>query len=222
MNTNPRAKRILCFGDSNTWGRIPGDDNKARYPSNIRWTGVLQDLLGKNYEIIEEGLNGRTTTRNSPFKAGKNGIEYLFPSLESQNPIDLVILALGKNELKSQYNVSAENIGDGISKCIKVVKKEGFDTKNKIPKILLISPAIIIEKPRYRFDKIVNDFEGGNKKSKKLARIYETIAIKENAFFIDSSKIIEVGSDGIHINEESHSKLGKHLANFVKDIIFKN
>jgi len=41
MNTNPLAKRILCFGDSNTWGRIPGDDNTARFPSNKRWTGVL-------------------------------------------------------------------------------------------------------------------------------------------------------------------------------------
>ncbi|NBT63057.1 MAG: G-D-S-L family lipolytic protein, partial [Planctomycetia bacterium] len=52
-------KNILCFGDSNTWGYVPGIGN--RYPKQIRWTGILQNLLGNSSFIIEEGLNGRTT-----------------------------------------------------------------------------------------------------------------------------------------------------------------
>ena len=71
MNTNPDAFRILCYGDSNTWGYTP--ISKKRYPANIRWTGVLQNLLGKDFWIIEEGLNGRTTNLEEPGKNGENG-----------------------------------------------------------------------------------------------------------------------------------------------------
>ena len=52
-------KRILCFGDSNTWGYVPSSDAE-RYPASIRYPRVLQDKLGKDYEVIEEGLPGRT------------------------------------------------------------------------------------------------------------------------------------------------------------------
>ena len=50
---------ILCYGDSNTYGYNPV--NGLRYPKDVRWTGVLQKLLGEQYAVIEEGCNGRTT-----------------------------------------------------------------------------------------------------------------------------------------------------------------
>ena len=115
MNTNPKAIRVLAFGDSNTWGRVPGGDNNARFPLNIRWTGVLQELLGNEYEIIEEGLKGRTTNVNTHFKAGKNGKEYLLPCLESHKPLDFVILSLGSNDLKARYNRSPEDSAKEIA-----------------------------------------------------------------------------------------------------------
>ena len=46
------GKRILCIGDSNTWGYIPGSGE--RYEKNVRWTGKLAQMLGENYEVIEE------------------------------------------------------------------------------------------------------------------------------------------------------------------------
>lgn len=46
MNTNPSAKRILCFGDSNTWGHIPNPGKSDRYPSNVRWTGASTMYIG--------------------------------------------------------------------------------------------------------------------------------------------------------------------------------
>lgn len=53
-------RKILCFGDSNTYGLIPGTED--RYSKEIRRTGRIQtNLLVKGYEIIEEGLCGRTT-----------------------------------------------------------------------------------------------------------------------------------------------------------------
>lgn len=52
------AKTILCYGDSNTWGNVPS--SFLRYPRDVRWPAVLQNLLGEDYEVISEGLCGRT------------------------------------------------------------------------------------------------------------------------------------------------------------------
>lgn len=51
-------KHILCYGDSNTHGYIPGG---GRYDDDTRYTGILAKLLGSDYRIIEEGLNSRTS-----------------------------------------------------------------------------------------------------------------------------------------------------------------
>ena len=66
-------KRIVCYGDSNTWGYTPGTG--ARYPEDVRWTGRLQRALGPGYAVVEEGLNGRTTimrTRPTRTATAKN------------------------------------------------------------------------------------------------------------------------------------------------------
>ena len=94
-------KNILCFGDSNTWGYVPGTGN--RYPKQIRWTGLLQNLLGDSFFIIEEGLNGRTTVLDDPTRIAKNGMTYLRPCLDSQAPIDLVVMMLGTNDCKHRF-----------------------------------------------------------------------------------------------------------------------
>ena len=78
-------KRILCFGDSNTWGYIPGTGE--RYAPDVRWTGVAQKLLGDDYLLIEEGLNGRTTMYPHPCKPWQTGIG----SLEAGKDADIVI-----------------------------------------------------------------------------------------------------------------------------------
>ena len=51
-------KRILCFGDSNTYGFIP--ENGLRYDENTRWTGILKKISGDEFQIIEAGGNNRT------------------------------------------------------------------------------------------------------------------------------------------------------------------
>ncbi len=49
-------KRILCYGDSNTWGYAEG---VGRLPSKERWTGVYQRVHGERYQILECGILGR-------------------------------------------------------------------------------------------------------------------------------------------------------------------
>src|SRR6266581_6911945 len=110
MNANPQAKRILCYGDSNVWGQIPS--TFERYDSNIRWTGLLQQLLEYDYELIEEGLGGRTTIFDDANKESCNGKKYLLPCLQSHNPLDIIILLLGTNDLKEKFNQTPEQVAD--------------------------------------------------------------------------------------------------------------
>src|ERR1700750_1283342 len=90
-------KRVLCFGDSLTWGWIPVAEGMPtqRYPRDVRWTGVLADRLGEGYEVIEEGLSARTTNVDDPTDPRLNAGAYLPGSLASHLPLDLVILLLG-------------------------------------------------------------------------------------------------------------------------------
>jgi len=86
-------KTIVCFGDSNTWGFDPASGE--RFPADVRWPGVLRAQLGGGYQVIEEGLNGRTTTVDDPLQPHRNGLTYLPPCLESHKPLDLVTIMLG-------------------------------------------------------------------------------------------------------------------------------
>ena len=212
MNTNPNAKRILCYGDSITWGRIPGDDNAARYSINKRWPGILQNLLGNEYEVIEEGLNGRTTNLESPLKAGKNGAVYLFSCLEAHKPLDVIILSLGKNNLKSMYNATPESICNGIGTCLQIISREGKTASGETPKMIIVSPPIIEEKERMRFGKKEVDFLGANEKSKKLGEMYLNIAEKHNIEYLDLAEYVKVSEiDGVHLDKNEHHKIAEIL-----------
>ncbi len=111
-------KRILCFGDSYTWGYIPWS-NHERFSENIRFPKKLQELLGEKFEIIEEWLNSRTLNSEDerPWKQGRNGSSYLIPCLDSHDPLNLVILLLGTNELKHIYQNSPEQIWNLLKVC---------------------------------------------------------------------------------------------------------
>src|SRR6185436_143967 len=97
-------KTILCFGDSNTWGFIPESITEPfwrRHAPDVRWPGVLARELGSGYSVIEEGLGGRTTVHDDPVMGNRNGSLHLPPCLESHKPLDLVVLMMGTNYLKS-------------------------------------------------------------------------------------------------------------------------
>ena len=69
-------KSVLAFGDSNTWGLVPGTGSRVRYPENIRWTGLLQSRLNDT-RVIEEGLCGRTTVFEDELRGGRKGLSPL-------------------------------------------------------------------------------------------------------------------------------------------------
>ena len=217
MNTNPRAKRILCFGDFYTWGYRPLT-NHLRFDSNTRWTGVLQEKLGDDFEIIEEGLNSRSLDSNDPRpgKEGRDGSKYLIPCLDTHDPVDLVILMLGSNELKENYGKTVEQIVDILEqRFVGVILNRKSQFKNSKPKLLLIAPPIIDETKEY-----ARSHKYKTEKSKKLSEILRNKYIKsEKLIFVDSNDYVEPGDDGVHIDETSHKKLAEGLFPKIKEIL---
>lgn len=209
--------RILCYGDSNTWGYISGS-NHQRYGNDERWTKILEKLLGSDFEIIEEGLNSRTLISNDtrPGKEGKNGYEYLIPCLDTHDPIDLVILMLGTNELKSTYNKSAKDIGEMLEKYfVKTILNRKSQLKDSYPILLIIAPPIVSEEQEYC--KANDKYLGATQKSKELNDIYKNIAERYNCEFL-SNQGLETGIDGVHLTKESHKKLAEMLEDKINNI----
>ena len=93
-------RQILCFGDSNTYGLIPGTAN--RYSWGTRWTSILDEKLQfYGYRVAEEGLCGRTTMLAEAYRPGRSGIDMLPAILETHRPLELVVLMLGANDCKT-------------------------------------------------------------------------------------------------------------------------
>ena len=210
--------RILCYGDSNTWGYISDSDHQ-RHSKTERWTGVLQNMLGDNFEIIEEGLNSRTLISNDtrPGKEGKNGYEYLIPCLDTHDPIDMVILMLGTNEIKNIYNKTAKDVGEMLEKYfVKIILSRKSQLKDSYPSLLIVVPPLVNEELNATHFQ-TNKYEGATQKSKELNDIYKDIAERYNCYFL-SNQGLETGIDGVHLTKESHKKLAEMLKDKINNI----
>jgi lysophospholipase L1-like esterase len=206
-------KKILCYGDSNTWGYSPRAGE--RFPQDVRWTGVLSDELGDGYEVIEEGLNGRTTVWDDPIEGYRNGKTYLIPCLESHQPMDLVVIMLGTNELKMRFSLSVYDIAEGVRVLVDIVQKSEAGRDGGPPKLLLMAPP-----PIAKLTEFAEMFEGAEAKSKKFAEHYRRIAEEQGCEFFDTSEvIISSDIDGIHFEAGEHQKLGKAVAELVRKIL---
>lgn len=215
MNTNPNATRILCFGDSNTWGR--GGANNDRFLASERWTGILQQKLGPTYEILEEGLRSRTADLDDydEKNPGRNGATYLRPCLESHYPTDLVILWLGTNDLKKKFDRQPKDIAQAIKKLVTMIKTVGKTATNQSPQILLISPPLVREEVL----KTGSQFIGAGEKSKQLGPLLKQLASEMQIAFIDLAESTKTGdADGVHLEKEMHQLVAEEFLKIINSI----
>lgn len=118
-------KRILCFGDSNTWGYMV---TGGRFDEDVRWPMRLQTLLGEDFRVIEEGFNGRTCVFDDPVEGGyKSGLDYLPACVMSHSPLDLVIIMLGTNDMKKRFGMTAFTIGGAVTQLVKAARAHALD-----------------------------------------------------------------------------------------------
>jgi lysophospholipase L1-like esterase len=203
---------ILCYGDSNTWGYVPL--TAARLVRAERWPTLLQSHLGHGYHVIAEGLNGRTTAWDEPFRPGRNGRESLLPLLESHAPLALVIIMLGTNDLKHHLNVSAHESARGLSTLIKIAQKSETGINAKPPEVLVLAPPIFGELSEL----MAHHFEAGCEKSRHLSRHYRQACADLGCHFFDTNAEVSVGADGIHLDAAGQQRLAKVLAPMVRQL----
>ena len=215
-------KHILCLGDSNTHGYCadPADCfGGIRFTEEQRWTRLLQDALGQDYLVIEEGLSGRTTCFDDPIHEGLNALDYIYPCLKSHEAIDLLIIMLGTNDCKDRFYASAACIGLGMARLVKKAK----DTDcwgGRQPNILVIAPPPIGEG---MLTSPVAATMGSLcvEKSRQLARCYREQCELLGVSFLDAG---EVGCefnqiDFMHLTSRGHRALAEKLAELVPELI---
>ncbi len=199
-------KTIVCYGDSNTWGANPKDD--TRLPIDTRWPGVLQELLGQNYLVISEGLPGRTLVANDPAKPQRTGITHLQAILETHDPIDLVIVMLGTNDIKTTYNLSAEDIANHLEQTIQLIRNAKSELLIQ-PKILIVCPPSPVKPERGEIDSRMVRYP---EIFKKLPELYEKIAEKTGCGYLNAGNYISSSKiDGYHLDSDAHMKLAEKI-----------
>jgi lysophospholipase L1-like esterase len=216
-------KNILCYGDSNTFGVNPNFTGEAESPfrwgREIRWTGRLQMLLGKDYYVIEEGLGGRTTAWDDQTVSGRNGLTSFLPVLQSHEPLDLVIIMLGTNDLKGIYHASVMEIGRGLESLLKICLDPYTYDDRRIPKVLVISPIHLGKNIDQSWLGGVFD-ETSFRRSQMLSGEYEKIANRYKCAFFNAASVAKPSViDGVHMEAESHEKLAYAVHDLVKEVL---
>jgi lysophospholipase L1-like esterase len=216
VDTNPAAFTVLCFGDSNTRGQRPDAYEMGRLPVDLRWTGRLQNLLGDRYSIIEEGLNGRTIDLDYADRPGCNGRAYLVPCLLSHSPLDLVVLMLGTNDIKSQFGRTADDIAAALGRLTDDIEEYAENRAGSTPLILLVSPIHIdTTRPGYAELTAASYDTRSPATSRGLATVLRQLAGTRRVLFADAATVAEPGDDGVHLTLDSHHRLAELLADMI-------
>lgn len=210
--------KVLCFGDSNTYGYSPTDEDH-RYPYKKRWTSILQQALGKQAVITVDGFNGRTTDCDRTDKANCNGVKGYLETLKQDSEYDVVVFMLGTNDTIIQLDRSVKEISDGMKKLMDLTAERVKSTAGGKPKIIIVAPGHVQSDLQgtpfaHQFD------ETSVSKSIKLSDVYRQLAKRYQAHFIDGTKLDVSDVDCIHLTPQGHRQLAGLIFKQIKS--FKN
>jgi lysophospholipase L1-like esterase len=216
------------FGDSNSWGFVPcrANESTIRYDAFTRWPAVMAARLGSDFELVEEALSGRTTDLDdaqidlpSAHLRGAvfNGAKILPALLASHLPLDLVIIMLGTNDLKTRFKRNAHQIAIAALGLARLIAEceGGVATSYPTPKVLLVAPPPVGTKFHDPAD-----WAGSHQKSLELGSALRDASAVANLPFLDAGEVIGTdGIDGIHFSAEAQKKLGEFVAKKVLHIL---
>lgn len=209
-------KSILAFGDSLTWGFVAG--RFERHPFEVRWPNVLAAGLEGRARVIEEGMNGRTTVFPDPTDiAERNGAVALPMLLTTHQPLDLVIIMLGTNDIKYANRCRAFDASMGMARLVQIVQTFPWIRTASPPQILIMSPPALCQTT----DEWFNDLWGhAIAESKLFAKHYSRVAEDMGIHFFDAGQVAKTDpTDGGHLDAENTRAIGRALVPVVKNIL---
>ena len=179
--------RMLCYGDSNTYGYDPRGFFGGRYPKESRWVDILMQRTG--WEIRNEGQNGREIP-SRPFQYQRAG------ELLTQSAPDVFAIMLGTNDLLRGYSA--------VETCSRM---EAFlrYLQPKCGRLLLIAPP-----PMKRGEWVTE--ESLIAESVKLAESYQALSQKLGIAFVNAGQWnVPLTFDGVHFTEAGHRAFAEGL-----------
>lgn len=202
-------KTVLAFGDSLTWGYDA--TTLARHQREHRWPVTLSETLGGRVDVVAEGLNGRTTAFDDHLgEAERNGARLLPTLLTTHKPLDLVIILLGTNDLKPAVAGQAIASKQGMAKLVGLVRRHDWSLEAGMPEILIVAPPPFCETANPDFAAM---FAGKIEESRMLGSMYGDLADELECGFFDASTVAKTTPlDGIHLDADNTSAIGKALA----------
>jgi lysophospholipase L1-like esterase len=209
-------KSILAFGDSLTWGFVAGTWERHAFAD--RWPNALTAGLGGKARVIEEGMNGRTTVFPDPTDgAERNGAVALPMLLTTHQPLDLVIIMLGTNDIKYASRCRAFDASMGMARLVEIVQRFPWIKTASPPQVLIVSPPALCKTN----DEWFNDLWGhALAESKLFTKHYKRVADDMGVHFFDAGSVaVTDPTDGGHLDAKNTHAIGEALVPVVKGIL---
>lgn len=206
--------KIVCFGDSNTYGFDPRLGSSGRYDSDERWTGILDEIEG--FSVVNEGLNGRCIPDS------RSGFESLTSVLKKNQDADVFAILLGTNDLFMIRNITAERIADRMRGVFQNVPALRDFARKEGKHILIVSPTRPSE--HVLFYEMAGIPSGQTKEStaQVMARLPEAMKLCAGEFgadFVNAGEWdIPLSYDGIHFSEAGHRRFAEHMAEILEGL----
>lgn len=204
-------KTVLCFGDSLTWGSRP--DGGGRHDFDDRWPNVLRAGLA-GVDVVADGLRGRTTSMDqhaSP--ANMNGAALLPSVMHAHGPLELVIIALGANDVYWGYPLTRAL--RGLEHLVETVRHHPFRVPGaQSPQVLLVLPQPLVACA----DPLVTPEQID--KSHRFIELAQARAEAIGAPWFATGSVAQSSAlDGIHLDAPNTRALGTALIPVVQKLL---
>lgn len=190
--------KVLCYGDSNTYGYDPRSYLTARYPEDIRWTG----LLPQDWEVVNWGMNGREVP-------GPDTWESLDLALSKEAPLDVMTIMLGTNDLLQHHRLSPQEIADRME--IFLLHLQTHPALHDATLLLIAPPPMILGTWAY------NEFS--LHRSRQLTACYKALAQRLGLPFADAGDWeVSLAYDGVHFLPAGHQAFAVGLVQYLTSL----
>lgn len=207
-------KTVLLYGDSFFWG-VDGSQ-AARHERDDRIGVICQNLLQDRFDVVTEGLRGRTMFGENAYFPERDGLAQFGPIFASHLPIDVIVIMLGSNDLNSKTRHDPKDIADALDSYVEKMKFWCDFMKYNLPQVLVVSPPHIDESSLTVFKDI---FAGSASYIDELADKLQEKASQSDFAFLDGRNIVKsINTDGIHIDANNNKKLATAISKKILEI----
>ena len=195
------SRRLLCFGDSNTYGYDPRSPLGGPYPDSVRWTALLNQET--DWEILNCGQNGRAI----PWRPWE--LDQVNQLLLRCGRLDGFLVMLGANDLLQQPGCTAEDVAGRMEQLlVEILDSPALGGLSS--SVMLVAPPPMQPGSWVSEDRLLIQ-------SQRLGPCYGEIARRLGCRFADAGRWdIPLSFDGVHFSPLGHQRFARHITTALK------